>query len=109
MFTQRYFQHDPTMFRPSRFEAVVCKEAMTSIVLEMCKTFYCPRITYVDRRITAARESALLSEGHRTISTRRYASPGFTEPRRVAGRVTYDSPRIPINATGSKKMPSAAR
>ena len=39
----------------------------------------------------------------------RYTSIGFAEPRRFAGRVTYDSPRIPINATGSKKMPSAAR
>jgi hypothetical protein len=40
----------------------------------------------------------------------RYASIAFAEPRRFAGRVTYETASDPINATGSKdKAPSPAR
>ena len=39
----------------------------------------------------------------------RYASIAFAEPRRFAGRVTYETASDPSNATGSKDYPSAAR
>ncbi len=39
-----------------------------------------------------------------------YASIAFAEPRRSAGRVTYETASNPINATGNKnKAPSPAR
>jgi hypothetical protein len=44
------------------------------------------------------------------VEPQRYASLAFAEPRRFAGRVTYETASAPSNATGSKdKAPSPAR
>jgi hypothetical protein len=56
--------------------------------------------------------AALVSGERRKIvnAPRRYARLAFAEPRRFAGRVTYETASDPISATGSKdNAPSPAR